>query len=95
MVKGYLETAGIIALVQGDILSGMGGGLPIQEASPTVWVSDPDYERAVGLVEEFFRNDERTLGQTLWRCPTCGEYLEPQFTDCWNCGASRVQTDDE
>ena len=24
-----------------------------------------------------------------WTCPDCGERIEPQFTECWNCGASK------
>lgn len=24
-----------------------------------------------------------------WKCPKCGEQLEPQFTTCWKCGAIR------
>ena len=27
-----------------------------------------------------------------WRCAQCGESLEGQFTECWNCGASRPVT---
>jgi hypothetical protein len=25
----------------------------------------------------------------MWKCPGCGEKIEPQFDACWNCGASR------
>lgn len=28
--------------------------------------------------------DERT-----WKCPTCGEAVEEQFTACWNCESER------
>ena len=26
-----------------------------------------------------------------WTCPKCGEAIEPQFTECWNCGASKPE----
>jgi hypothetical protein len=26
----------------------------------------------------------------FWKCPNCGEILEVQFTECWNCRAKRV-----
>jgi hypothetical protein len=26
-----------------------------------------------------------------WSCPGCGETLEGQFTECWNCGAARPE----
>ncbi len=54
--------------------------------SPSVWVPDEDYEKAMELV--------RALESPLpdlpeWRCPSCGEQIEDQFTQCWNCGAER------
>jgi hypothetical protein len=24
-----------------------------------------------------------------WTCAKCGEVLEPQFSQCWNCGSPR------
>jgi RNA polymerase subunit RPABC4/transcription elongation factor Spt4 len=24
-----------------------------------------------------------------WTCSRCGEVLEPQFAQCWNCGTPR------
>jgi hypothetical protein len=24
----------------------------------------------------------------MWTCSDCGEQLEPQFTQCWRCGAA-------
>jgi len=27
--------------------------------------------------------------QSSWYCDDCGEWLEPQFTTCWQCGAAR------
>ena len=29
--------------------------------------------------------------ETTWKCDQCGELLESQFTDCWNCGAPREE----
>ncbi|MGH7830408.1 MAG: DUF7577 domain-containing protein, partial [Candidatus Binatia bacterium] len=25
-----------------------------------------------------------------WQCRKCGEVIEGQFTDCWNCGSSQL-----
>lgn len=90
LLKGYLETAGIPAIVQGGELVGLQGALPLTETRPSLWVADADHEQATLLVREFLRSRPALDGATLWRCPTCGEYLEPQFTDCWQCGTSRV-----
>ena len=26
-----------------------------------------------------------------WKCPKCGEILEPQFGSCWKCGTVREE----
>jgi hypothetical protein len=28
-----------------------------------------------------------------WKCPKCGEILEPQFDSCWKCGAKLKKND--
>lgn len=89
LLKGYLETAGIQAIVQGSELVGLQGALPLNETHPSLWVADADHERATLLVQEFLSSQPALDGATLWRCPSCGEYLEPQFSECWQCGASR------
>ncbi|HMQ29564.1 MAG TPA: DUF2007 domain-containing protein [Chloroflexaceae bacterium] len=94
LVQGYLEQAGVKGIVQGGELGGLLGALPTTETYSSVWVADEAVERAEALVEEFLQSQSAEAGATLWRCPGCGEYLEPQFTDCWNCGASRVRLPD-
>jgi hypothetical protein len=95
IVQGYLEQAGVQATVQGGELGSLLGAVPATETYTSVWVADEEAERAEGLVEEFLRSRPVEADATLWRCPNCGEELEPQFSDCWNCGTSRVRVDVE
>lgn len=90
LFQGYLEQAGLRAVVQGGELGGLLGAVPATETYASVWVADEALEQAEGLLEEFLSSRSVEDGATLWRCPGCGEYLEPQFSDCWNCGASRL-----
>ena len=80
--KNVLEAAGIRAVVKNEILSSAMGELPPAECLGEVWVRRADAERA-----------ERALRfsaeGTAWKCPSCGENLEPQFTQCWRCGEAR------
>lgn len=95
MIKGFLETSGIRAIVQGDDLFGIRGGIPITPTtSASVWVAAQDFKQAQALVEEFFQAETTEPGEK-WYCPGCGEVLEAQFTECWNCGTSRPLTTDE
>ena len=88
LIRGMLESEGIRAEVRGDQLYGAFGELPVL---PTVWIRDPaDDADAVRVVNEFLRGTPaRRHGHERWTCAGCGETLEGQFTDCWNCGAAR------
>ena len=87
LIKGILEAEGIAGEVRGESLSGAVGTLPLYEAWPSVWVADGDAARANELVIEAFRRED--AGGEVWTCPGCGEQLEAQFSECWQCGTSR------
>ena len=91
LIKGMLEAEGIHASVLGDQLYGAYGELPVL---PTVWVlEDTLAGEADRLVIDFLRgNAARRHGHERWTCAHCGENLEGQFTDCWNCGEARPQS---
>ena len=88
LIKGMLEAEGIRSFVRGDQLYGAYGELPVL---PTVWIFDDTLgAHADRLVIEFLRGTAaRRYGHERWSCPQCGEVLEGQFTDCWNCGTAR------
>jgi hypothetical protein len=94
LVQGYLEQAGLKAIVQGGELGGLLGLTATTETYASVWVPDEELAQAEELVEAFLSDDqgenEPEAEGAFWRCASCGEELEPQFTDCWNCGATRV-----
>ena len=101
-VQGLLEQAGIEAVVQGGTLTHAWGTLPLSaESTPAVFVvNDADAARAAPIIEEYRRRDQADakvgVGATevaaerpKWKCPNCGEMVEEQFTDCWQCGHAR------
>ena len=83
--RNLLEAEGIRAVVRNEILSSAMGELPPAECQVEVWVlREADAERAA----EILRNP-RGRGEAPWRCASCGESSEGQFTQCWRCGAVR------
>ena len=90
IVKGLLEASGIAAVVRGEFLTSGWGELPVDVCS--VWIADDaQYERAQAVLLSFLNGDlARELRSQNWRCASCGEQLEGQFTSCWKCGAART-----
>ena len=82
--KNLLGAEGIPAVVKNEYLSSAMGDLPPAECQAELWLLDPrDASRAEELL---FR---RQPSGEAWLC-ACGERSEPQFTQCWKCGAYRV-----
>lgn len=96
-VKGLLEQEGIAAVVTGENLNTVWSTLPLSATSPPgVYVPDEDEARAAVIVADYQQVDRANAEETVegapratWKCANCGEAVEEQFTECWNCGHSR------
>ena len=82
--KNVLEAEGIRGVVKNEMLSSAMGELPPAECQVELWVVVEHAERAARILRF-----ERAEGAP-WRCPVCSESQEPQFTQCWRCGAYRT-----
>jgi hypothetical protein len=84
--RNVLEAEGIRALVKNEMLSSAMGELPPAECQAELWVlRASEAERAARLLKY-----ELWTEGVPWRCAACGEPSEPQFTQCWRCGAYRT-----
>ena len=91
LVQGLLEANGIVAEVHGESLFGARGEAPVTpDTLPSVWVvEDGEASRAQDVLAEY--GSRAVAGAVAaWACPACGERIELQFTECWHCGASRL-----
>jgi hypothetical protein len=99
-VKGLLEQEGIEAVVQGEALEAAFSTLPLSGTSlPSVWVNDPDEEKAALIVKDYAKVDVANADdkaddtpRRTWKCANCGEAVEEQFSECWKCGHARPET---
>jgi len=90
LFESILNQHGIKTVVRNAGASGAMGEVPFTEVYPELWVvNDDDYEKARGIIEDY---REGPPGEgTAWKCPKCGESIEKEFTDCWNCGEQKVE----
>lgn len=91
LVKGILEQYEISCEIRGEALWNARGQLPLTlDTLPTIWIFDDNrYEEAMKLVEQFVNGTLSANTGSPWKCPECGEGVEGQFTDCWQCGTNR------
>lgn len=90
LIVGLLGTAGIEAQVQNEALWGARGEVPPTPATlPTVWIADDTrVEEALALIGHHGTTATDATLSAPWRCAGCGEMVDPQFSDCWNCGTA-------
>lgn len=83
--RNNLEGYGIKCWIKNEFLSTGVGEIPPIECWPQLCVDDEDYEEAKRIVDEALLEKD----MPVWKCDSCGENIEGQFTECWNCGKSR------
>ena len=81
--RNVLIAAGIRSELRNQYLAGALGDLPMMETWPQLYVDDVDEIHAQRALQ---RASAVAVGSP-WTCSRCGEDLEPQFTQCWRCGA--------
>lgn len=80
-VSHWLERNGIEVQVHGD-LAGIAGGIPVNEAWPSLWVRAADVTKAEAAIQNF---KGPTMVHPEWTCPSCRETNGPNFGSCWSC----------
>lgn len=84
-LRSILESIGIACTVRGEFLSAAVGELPPVECWAELWIVDDDrHDDAMDVVRRAGR-ESRPMADA-WDCPGCGETIEPNFSECWNCG---------
>jgi hypothetical protein len=83
-----LAAAGVPCELHNRYLNGAMGEIPADQCAPELWLVDErDEALARRLIQAALSGPP--AGAAAWRCHACGETLEAQFTQCWQCGATR------
>jgi hypothetical protein len=87
--QNILEGHGIRCWIKNEFLSAGVGEIPPIECWPQLCVDDDDFSEAKLIVEKALSVEV----MPAWKCISCGEDIEGQFTECWKCGESRPSAD--
>ncbi|MBC8257884.1 MAG: DUF2007 domain-containing protein [SAR324 cluster bacterium] len=86
--KSILDEHEIACVILREQLAGAVGGLAPLDTWPELWVLETERsEEARILLESALQNS--ALQQKSWQCPGCGENIEAQFGQCWQCDTVR------
>ncbi len=89
LVRNVLANHGIPCLVRNEY-STKGYGPNPSAGWVEVWIiNGDDLAEAQRIIES--EVEEQAAPEAPWRCAGCGEEMEGQFTQCWNCGTERLQ----
>jgi len=80
--QGILAGYGIRCWIKNEFLCAGIGEIPPIECWPLLCVDDDDFEEAKRIVDDALSDKDLPV----WKCDACGEVIEGQFTECWNCG---------
>ncbi|MDA2928397.1 DUF2007 domain-containing protein [Acidobacteria bacterium AH-259-O06] len=91
--KNVLEMYSIACDIRGEYRCAAAGEIPPIECWPELWVvEESQAEQARQIIREALEPTENDPG--LWKCPSCDEEVEGQFTECWDCGTNRPDDED-
>jgi Putative prokaryotic signal transducing protein len=87
-LKNVLAANGIQCWIKNELLSRLAGEIPFTECALELHlVHEEDRWRAERLLAAWRRPPPAAAP---WICAACGERIEGQFSECWNCGGARL-----
>lgn len=87
-LRNVIRAHGIECVIRNEHLAAAVGELPPIECWPELWIlDDSKYDEAQAVLKRALAPLEPV--ERLWTCSGCGEEIEGQFTQCWNCGTNR------
>ena len=90
-LRALLLENGIDCMHKGE--SSIGSGAAGGEVPPVIIrnelhiFEESQEEQAKKLIQDFLLSESNKRD---WKCPDCGELIEKQFTQCWNCGEENI-----
>ncbi|MSP38318.1 MAG: DUF2007 domain-containing protein [Deltaproteobacteria bacterium] len=88
-LKNVMASFGIQCVTKKLDLISAAGELPPIECWPELWViEDNKANRAKSILKKALA--PLSSVKKPWSCLGCGENIEGQFSECWNCGCDRA-----
>jgi hypothetical protein len=87
-LRNVLALHGIECVMRKLDLASAAGELPTLECWPELWIVDEKrFAEASAILKKALAPVK--VVRKPWQCSGCGEQIEGQFSECWNCGRDR------
>ncbi len=84
--QSILESRGIKTEIRNEGGSGVAGEVPFTQVYPELWVfSNADEKPAREIIARYRRENPAEPPGPAWTCANCGESVDGEFAECWNC----------
>ena len=87
-LKSMLEGMNVDCFLRNENMMRVAGEVPFDQCWPEVWIREESDTALALQVLDVFKHPQRFRGPA-WGCPKCNEWLEGQFSACWNCGTQK------
>lgn len=85
--RSILESSGIPCAIRNEAGMSAAGEVPFTSVFPELWVLDEaDVTRAMDIITTYSGSKPEPGELQPWKCPACGEEVDANFAECWNCG---------
>jgi membrane protease subunit (stomatin/prohibitin family) len=85
--RSILESMGIRCEIRNEAGMSMAGEVPFTSVFPELWVIDDEQvPLARQVIDDYLAQQQSAPPPADWACANCGEQVDGNFAECWNCG---------
>ena len=87
ITQDLLKQRGFETEMRDANLSSTFGQIPLKAVKTTLWVNSETFSEAKKVLDEIKNAPEKEYKP--WNCHRCGESIEGNLLECWNCSAEK------
>lgn len=89
--RSILESMGIPCEIRNEAGVSLAGEVPFTAVFPELWVLDDEQAAlACQTIRDYQERERTTPAMDDWTCANCGEFVDGNYAECWNCGAEAL-----
>ncbi len=89
--RSILESIGIPCEIRNEAGISLAGEVPFTAVYPELWVLDDEHvPLACQTIRDYLEREKTAPPVEDWTCSNCGEFVDGNYAECWNCGTEAL-----